>query len=201
VTYSAQFRVTVKSEPPSLIEPESSNWYDASARITTPTAQDAFDEGPDTRAVFDGWYLNDLKQTGNPIQYVVVAPANLTARYNIMYNVNASSPVGQVSGSGWHAAGSSVEISVEPTYLPAGGFLGYLGVGTSFDYWTGTVESPSSLVRVTVDGPIVERAVWREDRSRLLAGVVVVISLLVVLILLHMRRRRSRSRESTHEAP
>jgi hypothetical protein len=197
VTYGPQFRVTMKSEPPGLIEPESSNWYDASARITTPTAQDAFDEGPAKRAVFDGWYINDVKQTGNPIEYVVAAPANLTARYTLMYNVNASSPVGQVSGSGWHAAGSSVEITVEPTYLPDEGFLGYLGFGTSFDYWTGTVESTSSILKVTVDGPIEERAVWREDRSRLLAGVAVVIGLLVVLMLLSTRGRRSRSREPT----
>jgi hypothetical protein len=199
VTYSPQYRVTVKSEPPSHIEPESSNWYDVNARITTPTAQGAFDEGPGMRTVFDGWYVNDLKQTGNPIEYVVVAPANLTARYTLMYNVNATSPMGQVSGSGWDAAGSSVEISVQPTYLPAAGFLGYLGFGTSFDYWSGTVESSSSQVKVTVDGPIVERAVWREDRSRLLAGLAVVISLLVVLMFLQMRRRRSRSRESTRK--
>jgi hypothetical protein len=199
VTYAPQFRVTIRSEPPGLIEPESSNWCDASARITTPTAQDAFDEGPGKRTVFDAWYVNDLKQTDNPIEYVAVAPANLTARYTLMYNVNASSPVGKVSGSGWHAAGSSVEITVEPTYLPAEGFLGYLGLGTSFDYWTGTVESTSSQVKVTVDGPIEEKAVWKEDRSRLIAGVVVVIGLLVVLILLRMRRRRSRLHESTSQ--
>jgi len=197
VTYSPQYRVTVKSEPPSLIESESSKWYDASAQITTPTAQGAFDQGPGMRTVFNGWYVNDLKQTGNPIEYVVVAPANLTARYVMMYDVNATSPMGQVSGSGWDAAGSSVEISVEPTYVPAAGFLGYLGLGNSFDYWTGTVESPSSQVKVTVNGPIVERAVWREDRSRLIVGVAVVIGLLVVLVFLQMRGRRSRSREST----
>ena len=141
--------------------------------------------------------MNDLKQTGNPIEYVVAAPANLTGRYVVMYNVNASSPLGQVSGSGWHAAGSSVEITVEPTYLPVEGPLGYLGFGTSFDYWTGTIESTSSVVKVTVDGPVEEKAVWREDRSRFLAGVTVIIVLLLVLMLLRSRSRRSGSREST----
>jgi hypothetical protein len=197
VTYNPQFRVTVKSEPAGLIEPESSNWYDGGARVTTLTAQEAFDEGPGKRTVFKGWYVNDLKQTGNPFEYTVAAPANLTARFTVMYYVNASSPLGQVSGSGWHDAGSSVEIAVEPSYVPVEGFLGYLGFGTSFDHWTGTVENTASAVKVTVDGPIEERAVWREDRSRLLAGVAVIIILLVVLIVLRRRSRHSESREST----
>jgi len=111
-----------------------------------------------------------------------------------MYNVNVSSPFGQVSGSGWHVAGSSVEIAVEPTYLPAEGFLGYLGFGTSLDHWTGTIQSTSSVVKVTVDGPVEEKAVWREDRSRFLVGVAVVIALLAVPIVLRKRSRRSGSR-------
>ncbi|MGA2240172.1 MAG: DNRLRE domain-containing protein, partial [Candidatus Bathyarchaeia archaeon] len=197
VTYNPQFRVTMKSEPPGLIEPESSNWIDAGMRLTTPTAQEAFDEGLNKRNVFEGWYANDVKQTGNPFEYVAMAPANLTAQYVMMYNVTLSSPLGQVSGSGWRAAGSSVEITVEPTYLPVEGPLGYLGFGTSFDHWTGTVESTSSAVKVTVDGPVEEKAVWREDRSRLLAGVAVIISLLAVLVVLRRRSRRSGSREST----
>ena len=201
VTYNPQFRITVKSEPPGLIEPESSNWYDAGARVTTPTAQEAFDEGPSKRTVFKGWYVNDLEQTGNPFEYVVAVPANLTARFTVMYNVNVSSPFGQVSGSGWHDVGSSVEITVEPSYLPVEGFLGYLGFGTSFDHWTGTVESTSSAVKVTVDGPIEEKAAWREDRSRLLAGVAVIIGLLVVLTVLRRVSRHSGSRESTGRLP
>jgi hypothetical protein len=191
LTYSPQFRITVKSEPPGLIEPESSSWYDAGARVTTPTAQEAFDEGPGKRTVFEGWYVNYLKQKGNPFEYAVTAPANLTARFTLMYNVNVTSPFGQVSGSGWHPAGSSVEITVEPSYLPVEGFLGYLGFGTSFDYWTGTVESTSSVVKVTVDGPIEEKALWREDRSRFLVGVIVIIGLLVVLAMLRRRSRHS----------
>jgi hypothetical protein len=191
LTYNPQFRITVKSEPPGLIEPESSSWYDAGARVTTPTAQQALDEGPGKRTVFEGWYVNDLKETGNPFEYVVTAPANLTAQFILMYNVNVTSPFGQVSGSGWHPAGSSVEIKVEPAYLPAEGPLGYIGFGTSFEYWTGTVESTSSAAKVTVDGPIEEKAVWREDRSRLLAGVAVIIGLLVVLTMLRRRSRHS----------
>jgi len=197
IAYSPQYRVTVNSEPQGLIEPESSKWYDAGVRLTTPTAQEAFDEGLNRRNVFEGWYVDDVKQAGNPIEYVVAAPANLTAQYVMMYNVTVSSPFGQVSGSGWHAAGSSVEIAVEPTYLPVEGPLGYLGFGASFDHWTGTVESTSSAVKVTVDGPVDEKAVWREDRSRLLAGVAVIIGLLVVLAVLRRRSRHSVSRDST----
>jgi hypothetical protein len=40
VTYSPQYRVTVRSEPPNLIEPESSNSYDAGASITTPRSSE-----------------------------------------------------------------------------------------------------------------------------------------------------------------
>jgi hypothetical protein len=197
VIYNPQFLVIVRSEPHGFIEPESSEWYDAGARITTPSARAALDEGPGKKTVFEGWYVNDLKQTGNPIEYVVAAPANLTGRYVVMYNVNASSPLGQVSGSGWHAAGSSVEITVEPTYLPVEGPLGYLGFGTSFDYWTGTIESTSSVVKVTVDGPVEEKAVWREDRSRFLAAVAVIILIFLVLMLFRSRSRHSKPHEST----
>jgi hypothetical protein len=197
IAYSPQYRVTVNSDPRGLIETESSKWYDAGARMTTLTAQEAFDEGLNRRNVFEGWYANDVKQAGNPIEYVVAAPANLTAQYVMMYNVTVSSPLGQVSGSGWHAAGSTVEVAVEPSYLPVEGPLGYLGFGASFDHWTGTVESTSSIVKVTVDGPVEEKAVWREDRSRLLAGVAVIIALLAVLAVLRRRSRHSGSRDST----
>jgi hypothetical protein len=197
VTYEPQFLVTMKSDPPGLIDQEWSRWYDPGARIDTPTAREVAEEHTDMKLVLDGWYINDARQAGNPIVVVINGPATVTARYITLYNVTVSSPYGKTSGSGWHLAGSNIEISVTPTYLPTEGALGYLGIGITFDHWSGSFEDTSPTTTITVNGPVQVQAAWREDPSRLLAGVAVVIGLVIVLMLLRMRGRRSRSREST----
>lgn len=197
LAYEPQFLVTMKSDPPSLIDQEWSRWHDLGARIDTPTAQEVAEERTDMKLVLDGWYINSARQPGNPIVVVVNGPTTVTARYTTMYNVTVSSPYGKTSGSGWHPAGSSVEISVTPTYLPAEGGLGYLGVGITFDNWSGSFESTSPATTITVNSPIQVQAAWREDPSRLLAGVAVLIGLLVALMLFRSRSRGSGSRVSS----
>ena len=199
VTYEPQFLVTVKSEPPGLIEREWSQWYDPGARIETPPAREVAEKRTDMKLVLDGWYINDARQPGNPIEVVVNGPATVTARYTTLYNVTASSPYGKTSGSGWYPAGSSVEISVTPTYFPADGALGYLGIGMTFDHWSGSFENTSPTITITVNGPIQAQAAWREDRSRLIVGIAIATAIIViVLMVLRRRARGSRPRKPSH---
>ena len=196
VTYEPQFLVTVKSEPPGLIEREWSEWCDLGARIETPSAREVAEETTDMRLVLDGWYINDARQLGNPIAFIVNGPATVTAKYTTLYNVTVSSPFGTTSGTGWHAAGSTVEILVTPTYVPLDGVLGYLGLGMAFDHWSGSFENTSPTTTITVNGPIQANAVWREDRSRLVLGIAVAIAIaIVVLVILRRGAKDSRSRK------
>ena len=194
-TYEPQFRVTVKSDPAGLIEREWSDWYDQGVSIRTPSARAVIEQGPETRLVLDGWYVNGVKQSGNPIDFIADRPADLTAKYTLMHNVTVSSPYGAVSGSGWHPAGSNVEISVSPAYVPASGVPGYLGIGMSFDHWTGSFESTSPITTITLEGPTRAKAVWREDRSRFVIAVAVAVGLVLVFTALLLRTRRSRVRK------
>jgi len=193
VTYEPQFLVTVKSEPSGLIEREWSHWYDLGARVETPPAREVAEEGADMRLVLDGWYVNNAWQDGNPISFMVNGPAVLTARYTTMYNVIVTSPFGKTAGSGWYAAGSSVEISVTPTYVHADGVLGYLGLGMTFDHWSGSFEDTSPATAITVNGPIRAEALWREDRSRLLLGIAGAIAFVLIVVVALRRRTRSSS--------
>jgi len=189
VTYEPQFLVTVKSEPSGLLQRESSDWYDLGESVETPRAPEVPVDRADMRLVLDGWYVNNAQQPGNPIDFAVNGPAILTARYTTLYNVTVTSPFGRTAGSGWHAAGSSVEISVTPTYVPAEGVLGHLGVGMTFDHWSGSFEDTSPATTITVNGPIQAEAIWREDRFRLLLGLASLTGL-VLVVLVGLRKRR-----------
>jgi hypothetical protein len=196
VTYEPQFLIIVRSEPAGLIQREWSQWYDPGARVETPPAREIAEQREDVKIALDGWYINDARQAGNQIEVVVNGPATITARYATLYNVTVSSPYGKTSGSGWHPTGSSVEISVTPTYLPAEGMLGYLGIGMTFDHWSGSFENTSPTTTITVNGPIQAQAVWREDRSRLVLEIAILIGIVLVLFALRMRSRRSSNQES-----
>jgi hypothetical protein len=142
------------------------------------------------RVLLDAWYVNGDRRSGNPTRFTVDGPATVVARYATTYNITVSSPFGTVSGSGWHAAGSSVEISVTPTYVPNAGTLGYLGLGMTFDHWSGSFDSTSSKTTIAVNGPIQAKAVWREDRSRFLLGVAIIAGLALLLTLRARGKRR-----------
>jgi len=59
--------VTVKSEPSGLIEREWSDWYDLGESVETPRAPEVPVDRADMRLVLDGWYVNNARQPGNPI--------------------------------------------------------------------------------------------------------------------------------------
>jgi hypothetical protein len=189
-SYEPQFLIIVKSEPAGLIQREWSDWYDRGTGIETPLAREVAYNGSDMRILFDAWYMNGDRESGNPIHFTVNGPATVVARYATTYNITVSSPFGTVLGSGWHAAGSSVEISVTPTYVPDEGIPGYLGLGMTFDHWSGSVDSTSSKTTITVNGPIQAKAVWREDRSRFLLGVAIIAGLALLLATLRRRAKR-----------
>ena len=197
ITYEPQFLIVVRSEPAGLIQREWSDWYDWGSGIETPLAREVAYNESDMRILFDAWYVNGERESGNPIHFSVNGPATVSARYATTYNVTVSSPFGVPLGSGWDAAGSSAEISVTPTYVPSEGMLGYLGLGMTFDHWSGSSDSTSPKTTITVKGPIQATAVWREDRSRFITGVAVIIVLLLMLTLLSRRLRHSRSPETT----
>jgi len=197
VTYEPQFLVAVKSEPAGLIKREWSEWYELGAHIETPPAREVAEESAGMRLVLDGWYVNDTRQPGNPIGFTANGPATVSARYTTLYNVTVSSPFGKTAGTGWHAAGSTVEISVTPTYVPSDGVLGYVGLGMAFDHWSGSLENTSPTTIITVESPIQVTAVWREDRSGLVLRIAAAAAIAaVVLVILRRGVKDSRSRKS-----
>lgn len=200
VAYEPQFLITIRSEPPGLVGREESAWYELGTRIETPIAPGIATDEPDMRIVFGGWYANDTSQPGNPISYSVEGPLNVTARYVTLYKVSVNSSLGNVSGSGWHARGSRIEISVTPTYVPTEGILGYLGMGMTFDHWSGSFDSTSPRTTLTVNGPSQATAVWRDDRSRFVLGVAIGAGLALVAATLRTRAKRRRPEDRLRNA-
>jgi len=103
--------------------------------------------------------LVDVTGPDSPIS--VTGPATVTAEYKIQYYLTMSTNFGTVTpGSGWHDAGSTVQIEASALGVADGERYVWLG-------WTGTGDSSYSSndnpASITMNGPTAETAAWRHE--------------------------------------
>jgi len=103
--------------------------------------------------------LVDVSGPDSPIS--VTGPATVTAEYITQYYLAMSTNFGTVTpGSGWHDAGSTVQI--EASALGVADDERYVWLG-----WTGTGDSSYSSkdnpASITMNGPTAETAAWRHE--------------------------------------
>jgi hypothetical protein len=79
---------------------------------------------------------------------------SVNALYRVQYSVTVLSPVGIVSGSGWYDANSTFEPTIQPVAnnVPP----------SSFDLWRNDHESYRIGDPITVNSPMILRAVWTQ---------------------------------------
>jgi len=96
--------------------------------------------------------------------FTVSRPHDVYVVWDKYFYVNASTPVGSASGSGWYLAGSVAKVELDRT---VSGFL----VEDVFRKWVDDrgVEYRNATVILTVDRPIVMYAVWDKDYAKALA--------------------------------
>ncbi|MEM2678561.1 MAG: hypothetical protein QXU62_07940, partial [Thermofilaceae archaeon] len=137
-----------------------SGWYMKGARVTISVSPVLLDHGNGTRRVFSGWYdEKGVLLSREPVFSLTVdKPLTVTARWDTEYKVEAYSPYGSATGSGWYKRGVKVTVSVSPVLLDHGN-----GTRRVFSGWydeKGVLLSREPVFSLTVDKPLTVTARW-----------------------------------------
>lgn len=114
---------------------------------------------PDATYKFDRWSDG---ATENPRTINIVYDSTITAVYSAQYLLSVSSVKGAVGGGGYVPEGETAVISVTPSTI--GGTL----IDSSFDRWSGGIQSTSPTTEVVMDGPKTIKAEWKDNYVKLL---------------------------------
>jgi M6 family metalloprotease-like protein len=144
-----QYYVTILSPAGS---PSGAGWYNAGTTADV-TVEPIVQFSNDTRAVFTGWNTTFLGNAPG-FEFKVTSPARLQALWKIQYLIQVVSPYGSPQGSGWHDAGSTVQLSIQPQIDLSN------RTRRNFAGWTGDYSGTSTSPTVTADKPMNISAHW-----------------------------------------
>ncbi len=183
-SYRPQYHLRTEERVMSISSVE--GWYEAGARVESPSATEQVDDVTGVRHVFKNWVVDGVGVVGNPISIIMNKPHTLSVSYQTQYYVDVRSDYGNPTGSGWYDADSSVAISVT---TPQG-----FGVEKVFDHWEGDQSSKSSTTSILVDSPKTLTAKWRDDHIQLYLAIAAIASMLVIIMLLARSRKRTETK-------
>ncbi len=132
--------------------PSGEGWYNAGSVVTV-GVQSTVQYPNGTRMIFNGW--NSPTLGSNPTTQITVnSPISLLAAWKTQYLVTVQSEYGAATGAGWHDAGSSVQLSIQPE-------VDYNNeTRRIFTGWAGDVSGNSTDVTLTISEPINAVAQW-----------------------------------------
>jgi M6 family metalloprotease-like protein/uncharacterized repeat protein (TIGR02543 family) len=145
-----QYYVTIISSTGS---PSGAGWYNAGSTANI-IVQPIIEFLNGTREVFTGWNVTTLAQAPN-YQFNVTSPTRLQAIWKIQYLIQAESPYGTPTGSGWYDTGSLAPVAIQPqiTYDNK--------TRRVFTGWTGDYASTSPNFTLTANKPMNITAQWK----------------------------------------
>jgi hypothetical protein len=120
-------------------------------KITVPAEINA----ADAKYKFAGW--SDGAVAGNTRTADVIGDSTFTAVYSAQYLLAVTSEKGTVSGGGYYEEGKTATVSISS--VTAGNFL----VGSSFNGWTGDIQSASQSANIVMDSPKTIKAQWADS--------------------------------------
>src|SRR5208282_1123682 len=150
-----------------------------------PTVQ--FDNS--TRLAFNSWEdgVNATSRT-----CMLDGDTQLNATYRPQYLVQINSIVSTYSYSQWYNKGANLTLSAEDS-VPMSWPLGALGLKYTFLSWSvAGVNSQSTQVNVTVNGPMIISANFATDYSGLTILIIPVVGILGTVALFVLRKRRGK---------
>jgi len=149
VNWIKQYYVTIISPTGT---PSGEGWYNAGSVVTV-VVQSTVQYPNGTRMIFNGW--NSPTLGSNPTTQITVnSPISLLAAWKTQYLVTVQSEYGSATGAGWHDAGSSVQLSIQPE-------VDYNNeTRRIFTGWVGDVSGNSTDVTLTISEPINAVAQW-----------------------------------------
>jgi uncharacterized repeat protein (TIGR02543 family) len=165
-------------------------WYDQGANVmilvTSPQTG-----SPGTRYAFAAWTGDIVTTISLATSVTMDAPKTITANWQTQYYLTADTTHGNVTGSGWYAAGTRVMVQVPSTEVTDGGKV------WDFTGWTGDATGTDAAANVTMSGPQTVVANWRERTSGLaidtgifLFVLIAILAGVLLLVGLLLRRRK-----------
>jgi len=138
-------------------------WYQPGAQVEIGITTN-IDAEEGTRLAFQGWTgagAGSYTGPANPATVTMNGPIVETAVWKTEHRLDLVSEYGVPTGGGWYTAGSTAEVSIDPS-VEAGEntriqFKRWMGVGTGA--YTGTASSFS----IVIQGPVTETAEWHEQ--------------------------------------
>jgi hypothetical protein len=178
-------------------------YTDGSRASISVASKEVIVEPNKTKLVFDGWQILgdgsiDNSQTAAPLsndqnttsaaslgnQVQVSGPLTLVAKWKPQYYLDASSPHGTVTGSGWYDVGKMANVGIDIQSKQAG-----FWVKTNFEGWSGDLVSESATGTIAMNGPKTVKAVWAEDYSPVFINGSILVGAGIGAIVLHKKFR------------
>ena len=148
-----------------------------------------------TRFAFNSWEdgANETSRT-----WMLDGDTQLNATYRPQYLVQINSIVSTYSSSQWYNKGANLTLRAEDS-VPMNWPLGELGLKYTFLSWSGGVNSQSTQVNVTVNGPMNISANFTADYSGLMILIIPVIGILGATALFVLRKRGGKDIPAANE--
>jgi uncharacterized repeat protein (TIGR02543 family) len=140
---------------------DGAGWFDSGSSVSATVSPLTVAGATGTQYVFIGW-SGDASGSGSRSNDILMnGPKTATARWKTQYYLTMAANFGSVSpGSGWHDAGSTVNISATAPSAGSGEryvWNGWTGTGSS--NYTGT-DNPAS---VAMNGTVTQASSWTQQ--------------------------------------
>ena len=178
--YTAQYLLTVSTDPAGVTDVSGGGWYDAGSSAQTSQVPSTVPGPAGTQYAFKGWTVDGAAQSGNGISVTMDKAHTAVATYETDYQLLIDSPYGNPQGQGYYAAGSTATFSVSTPW----GFP----IQQVFTQWQGDYTGTSPQGSVTMDKPKVIHAVWSTSYIPLIAIAVVAIAVVGGVLFWRMKR-------------
>jgi hypothetical protein len=147
-TWKRQYYLNTTSEFGSI---NGGGWYDANSTVTVSLTSNVISVSTGEREEFSKWSNGD---TGDRVTLMMNGPKTLKPLWETQYYLDATSPHGNVTGSGWYDANSTAEISLSGLAIP-------INQTTRYEFYNWSNGNTSSKAAVFVDAPITINANFR----------------------------------------
>jgi hypothetical protein len=185
--YRAEYFLSISSP---YGNPVGEGWY-TRGRIAELSVQGTVDQGNGTRRVLKGWFKDQVQiSSGSTVSIEISEPASLEIGWDTEYYVNASTPMGVVSGAAWYDVNASAMVSISPIQLEKDIFTNYV-----FEGWkvAGTIVSTSTSYSFTMIGPVSLTASWKTELNLVTTSAVAGVAILLIAAVVLLMSRRSKS--------
>jgi hypothetical protein len=178
--YETQYLLSVATNPSGITDVTGGGWYKAGSTVQTNQVPATVAGTAGTQYTFQGWEVDGVTQSGNPVSVTMDKPHNAVAKYQTEYQLLVDSPYGDPKGQGFYSAGSTATFSVSSPF----GFP----IQQVFVRWQGDFSGTSTQGSVTMDGPKVIHAVWSTSYVPLIAIIIVAVAIVGGLLFWRSRR-------------